>query len=86
MKVWLYVAAGFTALCTLLLLLFLLKGRKPFKTALLNIVFGLVGLAAVDLTTVYTGAHIPVNPGTAAGCAVFGLPAVCGFLLLRLML
>lgn len=66
-----------------IILVYSLVSRKPFKTLLLNAFLGVMALAVVNLTSKYTGAFIPLNEYTAVGSSVLGLPAVCGFLLLK---
>lgn len=67
------------------LLIFAVKTKKFFKTLLLNAFLALCVMAAIDLTAKFTGVHIPVNWWTVAGTAVFGIPAVCGYLILPLI-
>lgn len=44
---------------------------------------GVAALAAVDLTARFTGVYVPVNVYTLPGSALFGLPAVCAFVVLQ---
>ena len=46
---------------------------------------GIAVMAVIDLTAKFTGVHIPVNQYTVTGSAVFGIPAVCGFLVLPII-
>lgn len=61
------------------------KGGKPLKSLLLNAFLGIAIMAAIDLTSKFTGVHVPVNRWTVIGAASFGVPAVCGFLLLPII-
>lgn len=78
---------GITVLAVgaLALLIFAVKGGKPFKRLLLNAFMGIAVMAVIDLTAKFTGVHIPINQYTVAGSAVFGIPAVCGYLILPLI-
>lgn len=55
---------------------------KPFKTLFLNFLFSVAAVAVIDLTSKFTGVHIAINQWTVSGVAAFGVPAVCGYLLL----
>lgn len=59
--------------------------RKPIRTLLLNSGLGLSVLIIIKLTEKYTGVSIPINEYTATLSASFGLPAICSFLLLRII-
>ena len=67
------------------LLICSVKGGKPLKSLLLNAFMGIAVMAVIDLTAKFTGVHIPVNQYTVTGSAVFGIPAVCGFLVLPII-
>ena len=69
----------------LAILIFAAKTKKLFKTLLFNAFLGLAVMIIIDLTAKFTGAHIPVNWWTVGGCAVFGIPAVCGYLVLPII-
>jgi len=64
----------------LAVLIFAFKTGKPFRA--LNAFSGLAVLAIINITTRFTGVHIPLNQWTAGLSAGFGIPAVCLFLLL----
>ncbi len=66
----------------LAVLIFAFKTGKPFRALLLNAFSGLAVLAIINITTRFTGVHIPLNQWTAGLSAGFGIPAVCLFLLL----
>lgn len=73
------------AIGALALLIFAAKTGKPFKILILNAFMGLAVMAVIDLTAKFTGVHIPVNWYTVTGSAVFGIPAVCGYLIMPLI-
>lgn len=82
LKIAAAVLLGVTEISVLVLAL---RGKRPFKVLFLSALCGIAGLAAVNLSTRFTGIHIPINPCTAASGALFGLPAVCGLVLLQLI-
>lgn len=77
-----YGGIALAAIGGLAVLIFAVKTGKPIKALLLNSVSGLAALALIDITTRFTGVHIPVNVWSAGLSAGFGIPAVCLFLLL----
>ena len=83
LKIFVLVTAGLCAVC---IIGFCIGSKKPFKYLLLNLLSGVIALAAVNLTTRFSGVHIPVNPYSAGAGAVFGIPAVFGLLILRLFM
>lgn len=77
-----YGGIALAALGGLAVLIFAFKTGKPFRALLLNALSGLAVLTLIDITTRFTGVHIPVNQWTAGLSAGFGVPAVCLFLVL----
>lgn len=82
LKIAVLAAVSISLLCQLIIAV---KSGKPFKNLAVSAVCGIIGLAAVDLTVKFTGIHIPINPYTVSSSALFGLPAVCGLVLLQLI-
>ena len=78
-----YGAAGVLLITFFVMLIFAFKSRKPIRLFLINAGIGFALFLAIDLSTVYTGMHLPINGWTAAGTAMYGAPAVVGFLLLQ---
>ena len=70
----------------LAVLLFAIKSHKFFKTLLFNAFLGIGVLAIIDLTGKFTGIFLPINLYSVAGSGVFGIPAVCGLLVLQIIL
>ncbi len=60
-------------------------GKKPFKTIIITALCGILSLAAVNLTSRFTGVHIPLNAYTVATSAAGGFPAATALLLLRML-
>ena len=79
LKIYVIILLGISAL---LILIFSLISKKPFKTLLLNVLIGIMVLAIINLTEKYSGVRIPINVYTVFGCAVLGIPAIIGFLVL----
>ena len=70
----------------LILLIVAFKTAKPLKTVLIGVALGVAALAAVDLTSRFTGVYIPINPRTVGGSAAFGIPGVITFLIMKTIL
>ena len=68
-----------------IILIFCLLSKKPIKTLLFNVFLGVCSLAIINLTSKFSGAYIPINQFTVVGSGVFGMPAICGFLILNLI-
>ncbi|MCQ2455162.1 MAG: pro-sigmaK processing inhibitor BofA family protein [Clostridia bacterium] len=58
---------------------------KALKRIILNAVFGILIMAGINLTSKFSGVHIPINPVTALGIGIFSIPAVIGFLMLNII-
>ena len=74
------------SLFSALLLLFSILSKKPIRTLIFNAFMGIVTLAIIDLTSKFTNVYIPINIYTVSGSAVFGIPALCGFLILKILI
>ena len=85
MEILKYGGIAVIAVGAVALLIFAAKTKRFFKTLLLNAFLGLAVMAIIDLTAKFTGVHIPVNQYTVVGSAVFGIPAVCLFLILPII-
>lgn len=59
--------------------------KRPLRALIINAAAGIAALIAVKLTGRFTGISISINYITFLGSAGFGIPAVCGFLLLPLI-
>lgn len=85
MEVLKYLSIGILVLGAAAILIFCIKGGRPFKYLLLNAAAGAAALTIINLTARLSGVHIPINEWTAAGSLIYGLPAVCGFLFLPMI-
>lgn len=61
------------------------KCKRPLGALLLNSALGIAALLALRFSDKLIGIHISVNLPTVLGSAAFGLPGVCGLLLLPLI-
>ena len=86
MKVFAYVIISVLAIFALVLLFLCIKSRRPLKTAAINAALGIAALAAVNLTSRFTGVHIPLNVYTVPGAAIFGMPACAAFVVLEILM
>lgn len=66
------------------LLHYLSKNKRPFKRALLSMIFGLLTLAGVDLLSGLTNVYIPVSLLSILTAAIGGVPGVTLLLFLNL--
>ena len=85
MEFFKYGGIALAVLCGLVLLIFAFKSGKPLRTLLLNALLGISVLILINLTTRFTGVHIPINRWTAGFSAGFGIPAVGLFVMLPLI-
>ncbi len=81
--VWIILGAGF--------LIFLIiqaasREKKPFRKAALTMASGLIALAAVNLTSGFTGVALPVSILSLCGAAVGGIPGVTLLLVMNMIL
>lgn len=82
MNILKYGGISLVSLFSLILIVCAVRTHRTFKTLVLNALSGICVLAIIDLTSRFTGVCIPINGWTAAGSAIFGIPAVCGFVIL----
>ncbi|MBO4433234.1 MAG: pro-sigmaK processing inhibitor BofA family protein [Clostridia bacterium] len=68
------------------LIILYIRSRRPIRSAVLNALLGLAALAAVDLTARFTGVYIPINIYSLPGAAIFGMPAVCAFVIIQMII
>ena len=76
-------------LCVIQLILtltFAVKSKRAIRHIALSVAIGLVSLALVNLTTKFTGVHIPINWYSVGASSLFSLPGVCGLLILNIMM
>jgi pro-sigmaK processing inhibitor BofA len=81
MEIMKYFIIGVISITVLMILIFALKSRKFFKTLFINALLGLGAIAIIDITSKYTGVHIPINYWTASAGGILGLPGVFGVLI-----
>lgn len=66
----------FVGIYLLVYLIMLLISQKPFKYFFINAFLGVWSFLILELTSFYTGLHIPLNYVTAGITAVCGVPGV----------
>ena len=74
------------SLGALILLGLYIRGRKPIKSLILNALSGIAAIAIINLTTKFTGLHIPVNWWSVISASGLGVPAVIGIILLQIII
>lgn len=74
------------SVCAFVLLILHIKSHKMIKSIFLNAMLGFAAIAVINLTQKFTGVHIPLNWYTVGGSGVFGLPCVCGIILLQTLI
>lgn len=86
MKIFIIALISVLSVTALTLLIFHIKTLKPFRSILLHAGIGLTLLISLNLLTRFTGIRIPINPISIISAATLGAPAVCGYLILNLIL
>lgn len=67
------------------MLFFAIKTHKFTKTILFNSFMGLIVLTIIDITRSFTGIYIPINLYTVSASGLFGVPGLCGLLILQII-
>lgn len=65
------------------LLILHIKSHKIIKSIFLNALLGFAAIVIINITQKFTDVHIPLNWYTVGGSGIFGLPCVCGIILLQ---
>lgn len=86
MKIYMYSILAAAIISELFVLFFCLKSGKPIKNLLLSAICGIAAIIAVNLTTRFSGVHIPVNPYSVVSSSIFGIPAVCGMVIMGMLI
>lgn len=81
-----YGSLAVAGLSLFIILIFAIISTKPIKTLIINACLGLAALALVDLISKFTGVYIHLNEWSIGASSVFGIPAVCGFVLLQMII
>ena len=74
------------SICAFTLLILHIKSHKMFKSIVLNALLGFAAIFIINLTQKFTGVFIPLNWYTVSGSGIFGLPCVCGIILLQILI
>lgn len=67
------------------LLYFIVTCKNGFKHYLLSAFLSICALFILNLTKNFTGVGLPINYYTVIGSGVLGFPAICLFLILKLI-
>lgn len=81
-----YAAIIILSLAAFIILGLSVGSGKPIRVLLINALMGVAAFTIVNLTAHFTGIRIPLNEWTLAGAGIYGIPAVCGLLILRLIM
>ena len=65
----------------IIILIYAFLSKKPIKILLFNAIAAFFSLGIINFTSKYSGVYIPINEYSIALSGVFGLPAVCSFLI-----
>ena len=76
MKIFSLVLGFIIAIFAIIYIILLILTKKPFKYFFLNMILGAWCYAIVELTSFYTGLHIPLNYFTALITGILGVPGV----------
>ncbi|MBE6810462.1 MAG: hypothetical protein E7521_05355 [Ruminococcaceae bacterium] len=79
------IAIIWLSMCAFALLILHIKSHKLIKSIMLNALLGFAAIAIINLTQNFTGVFVPVNWWTVVGSGIFGLPCVCGVVLLQIL-
>ncbi len=79
-------AIVFLSVCAFVLLIFHIKSHRPLRSMILNALLGIAAVIIVNATQKFTGVQIPVNWWTVGGSSIFGIPAVCGTIILQMII
>ena len=80
------IAIVWLSLCAFALLILHIKSHKIIKSIFLNALLGFAAIIVINLTRKFTGVYIPLNWWTVGGGGIFGLPCVCGIILLQIFI
>ncbi len=74
------------SLCAMAILILHIKSHKLLKSIILNALLSFAAIALINLTQKFTGVFLPLNWWTIAGSGVFGLPYICGIIILQIII
>ncbi len=80
------IAIIWLSMCAFALLILHIKSHKLIKSIMLNALLGFAAIAIINLTKKFTGVFVPLNWWTVGGSGIFGLPCVCGVVLLQILI
>ena len=80
-----YFALIIISVAALLIVGFAFFSRRFFKIILINALLGVASLIVIRAISTFTGVSLEVNPWTLTSASAFGMPAICGMLMLNLI-
>ncbi len=86
MKVLGILAVIWLSLCAFALLIIHIKSHRILRSIALNAVLAFAAILIINITKHFTGVYIPLNWWSVSGCGIFGLPCVCGIILLQILI
>ena len=85
MEIFKCIVLSLIILSELIILFFAGKSGEFFKVLFLNALIGIIAVVVVNVTSKYTNCYIPINLYTVFFPSSFGIPAVIGLILLKLI-
>ena len=85
LEILMYFAIAIISVAALLIVGFAFFSRNFFKIIFINALLGIASLFIIRAISSFTGVSLAVNPWTLTSASAFGMPAVCGMLMLNLI-
>ncbi len=86
MKLLEILAIIWLSICAFALLIIHIKSHKFLKSVFFNAFLAFAAILIINLTKKLTGVFIPLNWWTVVGSGIFGLPCVCGIIILQMLI
>lgn len=85
MEILKYSGITLLVISSITVFVFSVRGKKPVKTLFLNSALGIIITFLIHFTYKFTGVNIPINQYTVLGATLYGITAVCGFLIMPII-
>ena len=86
MNEWIIAGICFGVFIILVIIQKIMHSKRPVRTAVISMLWGIIALVAVNICSSFTGVSIPVSPMTLSVSAVLGIPGVTCLLLMQRIL
>ncbi len=86
MKIFGILACVWLSLCAFALLITHIKSHRLLKSVISNAFLAFAVIIIINLTKKLTGVYVPLNWWTVTGSGIFGIPCVCGIILLQIII